>query len=145
MGDQAIAPTESCGCPVERVGWARRLHTIRSHEKLTAGGMTFLDSDVIRLLEEVLPERFGGAPTHYQLVEEPAPDGALRLRLLVAPAVGPVDETAVVETFLAAAGAGSDAAAVMAGAWREARLVTVERRPPFVTGAGKILHLHAPR
>jgi hypothetical protein len=26
-------------------------------------------------------------------------------------------------------------------AWRQARLLRVERRPPVVTGAGKILHL----
>ena len=50
-------------------------HTIRSHEKLTAGGMTLLDTDVIRLLDEVLPARFGGAPTDYQLVEHESDDG----------------------------------------------------------------------
>lgn len=54
----------------ERLGWTLHLHGIRSVEKLTAAGMTFLDSDVIRVLEEVLPGRFGGGPTHYQLVEE---------------------------------------------------------------------------
>ncbi len=145
MGDQAIAESRPCGCPVERIGWARRLHTIRSYEKLTAGGMTFLDSDVIRLLEEVLPARFGGAPTHYQLVEDHAADGSPRLRLLIAPAVGPVDEAAIVEAFLTAVSAGSDVAAVMASAWREARLLAIERRTPFVTGSGKILHLHVPR
>jgi hypothetical protein len=145
MGDQAIAGSRTCGCPVERIGWTRRLHTIRSYEKLTAGGMTLLDSDMIRLLEEVLPGRFGGAPTHYQLVEDQAADGSLRLRLLIAPAVGPVDEAAVLEAFLQAVSAGSEVAAVMAHAWREARLVTIERRTPFVTGAGKILHLHVSR
>ncbi len=145
MGDQAIEGTGRCGCPVERIGWTRRLHTIRSYEKLTAGGMTFLDSEVIRLLEEVLPGRFGGGPTHYQLVEEPGPNGALRLRLLVAPAVGPVDDAAVVETFLGAVSAGSEAAAVMADAWRAPGLLTVERRTPIVTGSGKILHLHVQR
>jgi hypothetical protein len=36
----------------------------------------------------------------------------------------------------------------MALSWRQAGLLRVERRPPVVTGAGKILHLHrvaAPR
>ena len=110
-----------------------------------SGGMTFLDSDVIQLLEEVLPRRFGGAPTHYQLVEDQVADGLPRLRLLVAPAVGPVDDAAVVEAFLRAVSAGSDAAAVMARAWRDARLLTIERRAPLLTGSGKILHLHVPR
>jgi hypothetical protein len=145
MGDQAVAESGPCGCPVERIGWNRRLHTIRSYEKLTVGGMTVLDSDVIRLLEEVLPGRFGGSPTHYQLVEDHVGGPLTRLRLLVAPAVGPVDEAAVADTFLTAVSAGSDAAAVMAQAWRDAGVLTIERRNPFVTGSGKILHLHVPR
>ena len=37
--------------------------------------MTFLDSDVIRVLEEVLPARFGGGPTDFQLVEQEDDDG----------------------------------------------------------------------
>jgi hypothetical protein len=145
MGDQAIAESRPCGCPVEAIGWARRLHTIRSYEKLTVGGMTVLDSDVIRLLEEVLPARFGGAPTHYQLVEDHVGGQSSRLRLLVAPAVGPVDEAAVTDAFLEAVSAGSDVAAVMASAWRNAGALTIERRAPFVTASGKILHLHVAR
>jgi hypothetical protein len=145
MGDEAIADSRTCGCPVEAIGWSRRLHTIRSYEKLTVGGMTVLDSEVIRLLEEVLPRRFGGAPTHYQLVEDHVGGPVPRLRLLVAPAVGPVDEAKVADAFLAAVSAGSDVAAVMVSAWRDAGALTIERRAPFVTGSGKILHLHVPR
>src|SRR5262249_43576160 len=74
MGDQATMSERSCGCPLERFGWTTHLHDIRSREKLTAAGMTFLDADVIRVLEEVLPARFGGAPTDYQLVEDEGPD-----------------------------------------------------------------------
>jgi hypothetical protein len=145
MGDHGIVKSGACNCPVEALGWSRRLHTIRSYEKLTVGGMTVLDSDVIRLLEEVLPARFGGAPTHYQLVEDHVGGRGPRLRLLVAPAVGAVDEMQVVDAFLEAVSAGSDTAAVMASAWRDAGEVRVERRAPFVTDSGKILHLHAPR
>ena len=63
LGDHASLTTRRCGCPLERVGWTTHLSSIQSHEKLTAGGMTFLDTDVIRVLEEVLPARFGGGPT----------------------------------------------------------------------------------
>ena len=73
------------------MGWTTHLREIRSHEKLTAGGMTFLDTDLIRVLEEVLPARFGGAPTDYQLVEEEAAEGQPRVRLLVHPRIGAVD------------------------------------------------------
>jgi hypothetical protein len=57
LGDVAMLARRVCGCPLERLGWTTHLHSIRSLEKLTAGGMTFLDADVIRLLEEELPAR----------------------------------------------------------------------------------------
>jgi hypothetical protein len=57
--------------------------------------------------EKLLAARFGGGPTHYQLVEEQAPDGRPRLRLLVDPAVGPVDPEAVAAAFLRAVGPGT--------------------------------------
>src|SRR6185369_1249230 len=107
MGDQAVVSERACGCPYQQLGWRTHLHGIRSFEKLTAAGMTFLDTDVIRMLEEVLPGRFGGIPSDYQLVEEEAPDGAPRIRLLVHPRVGPLPEDVVGQTFLEAIGRGS--------------------------------------
>jgi hypothetical protein len=69
LGDHARLERRACGCPLERLGWDTHLETIRSFEKLTAAGMNFLDVDVIRVLEEILPARFGGGPTDYQLQE----------------------------------------------------------------------------
>ncbi len=143
MGDVAVMDRRRCGCPLERLGWTLHLHGIRSVEKLTAAGMTFLDTDVISVLEEVLPGRFGGGPTQYQLVEEEDADGRPGLRLLVDPAVGPLAPDAVAETFLSAIGAGQGAQNVMGLAWRDAGLLRVERRAPLATASGKILHLHA--
>src|SRR5207249_8018491 len=40
VGDLAVMSERACGCPLERAGWKTHLHTIRSYEKLTAGGMT---------------------------------------------------------------------------------------------------------
>jgi hypothetical protein len=142
LGDRAVMTTRDCGCQLERLGWARHLHTIRSDEKLTAGGMTFLDSDVIRVMEEVLPSRFGGAPTDYQLLDAEDGDGHPRLSLLVHPSIGPVDPRRVVETFLAAIGQPGGAERIMSQVWRDGQLVRVERRPPLASPSGKILHLH---
>jgi len=140
MGDRAQWSQRSCGCPLERLGWRVHLHTIRSFEKLTAGGMTVLDGDVIRVLEEVLPGRFGGAPTDYQLVESHG--GLPRLRIILHPSLGPLDADAVVQTFLAATSASSASNRMMAAHWQEAGLLSVERRPPHATPSGKILHVH---
>ena len=127
MGDRAVLTRRRCGCPLEELGWRTHLHTIRSFEKLTAGGMTFFDTDVIRVLEEVLPARFGGGPTDYQLAEEDGADGQPRLGLVVHPAVGPLDADALIEAFLAEIGSGAGAERVMAIQWRMARLLRVEQ------------------
>jgi len=145
LGDQAVVARRACGCPLERLGWATHLHTVRSYEKLTAGGMTFLDTDVIRVLEEVLPARFGGGPTDYQLLEEEAPDGQPDLQLLVEPALGPLDPDAVTDAFLGALGGGSGVERVMATQWRQGRFLRVQRRAPLLTASGKVLHLHVER
>jgi hypothetical protein len=142
LGDQATLSERACGCPLQALGWTTHLHTIRSFEKLTAAGMTFLDTDVVRVLEEVLPARFGGGPTDYQLLETEGADGLPRMTLLLRPELGAVDEGAVVEVFLSAISAVARAERVMGLAWRDAKIVSVERRSPLTTASGKILHLH---
>jgi hypothetical protein len=142
MGDQAVVSERACGCALEALGWKTHLHTIRSYEKLTVGGMTFLDVDVVRVLEQVLPERFGGAPTDYQLVEGSAERGHPRVRLLVHPAVGALDAEAVRYAFIGALGVGSGTERIMTTVWGDADVLRVERRAPIVTATGKILHLH---
>ena len=145
LGDEGVLGKTSCGCPMEELGWRTHLHSIRSPEKLTVAGMSFLDVDVVRVLEQVLPARFGGGPTDYQLMEDIGAGDHPRLRLLVNPTVGPVDPRAVATAFLSAIGPGSGVERVMGMLWDEARVIEVERRPPLATPAGKILHLHQHR
>jgi hypothetical protein len=145
LGDQASLAPRACGCPLEALGWTTHLASVRGYEKLTAGGMTFLDTDLIRVLEEVLPARFGGGPTDYQVVEEEDGNGRSRLRLLVHPAVGPVEPGTLIDVFLSAVGRGSGAEQVMALQWRAAGLMTVERESPLTMPSGKVLHVHQRR
>lgn len=142
MGDQAVVTQRRCGCAFETIGWTQHLHSIRSFEKLTTDGMTFLDLDIIRALDETLPARFGGGPTQYQLVEAEEGDGQPYLRLLVDPGLGPLDAAAIVETFLSAIGGGTGAARIMGQVWRAAAVVRVERQAPIAVANGKIHHLH---
>jgi hypothetical protein len=145
LGDHAVMARRACGCPLERLGWTTHLHTIRSSEKLTAGGMTFLDTDVIRVLEEQLPARFGGGPMDYQLVETETAEGRPRVTLVVHPDVGALDETAVTEAFLHGLAKTSEAGRTMGRFWRESGYFGVERGVPRATSAGKVLHLHQQR
>jgi hypothetical protein len=141
-GDQARIVRRACGCPMESFGWTRHLYQLRSFEKLTAAGMTFLEVDVVEVLEAGLPGRFGGGPGHYQLVEAEADGGGAVLRLLVDPAVGPLDPGEVGEAFLAAVGTRSGPERVMSEVWRTPGLLRVERRVPYRTATGKILAIH---
>jgi hypothetical protein len=142
MGDQGIMEERSCGCPLEDEGWPTHLHGVRSFEKLTGSGMTFLDTDVITVLEEHLPSVFGGAPTDYQLMESETEQGHAVLSLLVHPDLGPLDPRAVSESFLSALGAQNSENRLMEMAWRNSGILRVERRAPRKTRSGKILHLH---
>ena len=95
------------------------------------------------MLEEILPGRFGGRATDYQVIERPEVDGRSGIRLRVHPDRGPIDEAALVDTFLRAMGAGGGGERLMTMALERGGVVRVERAPPARTASGKILHVHA--
>jgi hypothetical protein len=142
LGDQALMGPRPCGCPLETLGWTTHVHAVGSDQKVTAGGMAFLDADLLLVLEEVLPARLGGGPLDYQLVEEETLDGQPRLCLLVDPRVGPLDPALVAEVFFTAIARGKRAERVMSLAWQDGDILRVERRVPESRG-GKIRHLRA--
>jgi hypothetical protein len=143
LGDRAERLERRCGCPLEAYGWTSRLHSIRSYARVSAGGMTFFDADLVEVLEKALPARFGGGPTDYQLIEEGTADGRSALRLIVSPSLGPLDDAELVRAFLDAVGGPGAAARVMSSAWRAAETVRVERRAPSVGASGKIAHFRS--
>ncbi|HVY54434.1 MAG TPA: hypothetical protein VHC46_01630, partial [Thermodesulfobacteriota bacterium] len=55
--DYGVLEDRSCGCAVGEAGFTKHLSGIRSYEKLTSGGVTFLGTELLRLVEEVLPQR----------------------------------------------------------------------------------------
>jgi hypothetical protein len=132
----------SCGCLLDQLGLGVHLHTIRSHEKLTSEGMNFLGHDLIRLIEEVLPARFQGAPTDFQFVEDETQDGLPQVRLLVSPRVGDVSEGEVVATVIDFLNDLPGAGGGFGERWREGGTLRVVRREPYATQASKVLALH---
>lgn len=141
MGDRAEMVSGGCGCPLESY-WPKRIKAIRSFEKLTGAGVNFPDSHLIGILEEVLPKRFGGSHTDYQLVEKESEKGVPELHLLIHPRLGDVDEDEVKKAFLEGLGAESDASAVMQLTWKQANILNIVRQTPESTASGKIMHLH---
>ena len=139
IGDTAVLETRRCGCTFDDLGYLRHLHTVRSSHKLTGEGVTFLAADVVHVLEEVLPRRFGGALTDYQLVEEQTGQGLPRYTLLISPELGALDEGTVVTTFLGELGRLRRPYGFMANQWRETNVLHVERSRPTTTPRGKLL------
>jgi hypothetical protein len=142
--DYGTLEQRECGCLLGELGLTTHVHDVRSYEKLTSEGMTFIGTELIDLVDDVLPARFGGRPTDYQLVEEEV-DGIPKVAVVIDPRVGDVEEGAVIAAVLCALGSGPGYKAMMADAWRDGGTLRVVRREPYATGAGKVLPLHVVR
>jgi hypothetical protein len=140
--DYGVLEERACGCPWEAEGLALHVRSIRSFRKLTGEGMTLVGGEILRLLEEVLPARFGGSSTDYQLSEVEDERGRTRLHLLVSPRVPLADESAVIATLLDGLADGSPAAVLARATWAAAGTFRIERREPVWTGRGKLMPLH---
>jgi len=141
-GDTAEWDTNPCGCALDAAGYHLRFRNIRSFEKFTGEGVSFIGTDLLHVLEVVLPKAFGGTATDYQLLEDEGEHGTINLTLRVNPTVGPVDREQVADVFLRAVSAGGDNQRKMALLWRQANNVRVVLAPPLLTARGKLLPFH---
>jgi hypothetical protein len=144
-GDYGVIEHRPCGCRLERIGLTRHIHTIRSYEKLTGEGMTFVKSDLLRILEQVLPARFGGSAADYQLVEAEDEAGIVRLTLVISPRVGPVEEQHARELLLEELRRDGGPSVAGSQAWERGGTVRIHRGEPTATAAGKVLPFHRVR
>jgi hypothetical protein len=143
MGDYGTVRKCSCDCEFGKLGFDTHIGSIRSYEKLTGEGVTFVDTDLIRILEKELPSRFGGRSTDYQLAEQENGAGLNRLRLLVSPRLGFLDERRIAREFIELLKRAEDSPESWAQSgslmWNQAGMVQVERSAPIPTVSGKIL------
>lgn len=140
MGDSAVLETAPCDCLFSRLGFRTRLRDIWSYDKLTGHGVTLAGSDLLRILEESLPSRFGGSPADYQLVESEG-KAQTELTLLVSPRV-PISSTGEVTRFFLAEVRRTHGGALASRLWSHAGSFQVLLREPYSTPAGKVLSLH---
>jgi len=140
--DYGVIEKRVCGCAFEELGFTEHLMHVRSYRKLTGEGVTLMGSEMVTILQEVLPNRFGGTSLDYQLLEEEDKNSFTRLFLLVSPKVGDLDERAVVEVVLDALSQGSDSAKVARSIWDQAKTLRVRRAEPIWTARGKLMPLH---
>ena len=146
MGDYGNVYHKESDCEFGKMGFDTHVADIRSYEKLTGEGVTFVDTDFIRIIEKELPGKFGGCSTDYQLIEEEDKKGLNRLRLLVSPRLGEIREEKIVEVFIdllrkaeSSPESWAQSGSVM---WNQARTVRVRRENPIPTKSGKILPFH---
>ncbi len=146
MGDHGHLEQKECPCAFGKLGFDAHISGIRSYEKLTGEGVTFVDTDFVHILESILPEKFGGQSTDYQLIEEEDVRGLTRLKLLVSPRLGEIDEDALVLTFIHSLrnATVSPESWTQSGSemWEQARTLRVRRDYPIPTRSGKILPFH---
>jgi len=140
-GDYGIMEQRSCGCSLEALGLQDHAAMIRSFEKLTGEGVTFVQTDLLHILEHILPARFGGTSTDYQMLEVEGADGITHLLLVISPRIGPVDEESARRLLLGELGKDGLSAEI----WQRLDTVQVQRRWPEATRAGKILPFHLVR
>jgi hypothetical protein len=141
-GDYGVIERSNCGCEWEKLGLTEHIHTIRGFDKLTGEGMTFIGTDFVRIIEEVLPAKFGGASTDYQMLEEEDEASHTRMSVVASPKLGSLDEAEVIRTVLGELGKGRDNQRMMAEIWSKAGTLRVKRMLPFTTSAGKLMPLH---
>jgi hypothetical protein len=142
--DYGILDERTCGCPLGELGYTTHLREIRSFRKLTSEGVTLPGSDLLHILETVLPARFGGSALDYQLIEQEDSAGFTSVTLAISPRVSVPDESAVIDAVLEAvqeSGAGGRVAADM---WRQSGNLRIARMEPVLTARGKLLPLHLP-
>jgi len=146
MGDYGIDEIKLCDCEFGKLGFDTHVSNIRSYEKLTGEGVTFVDTDFIHIVENDLPKKFGGQSTDYQLIEEEDSKGLVHLKLLINPRLGDLDEKDIVNTFVKLLKFSEDSPESWSQSgsemWTQARTVRVKREYPIPTRSGKILPFH---
>jgi hypothetical protein len=142
IDDDGVVEERNCGCPLHACGYTTSLHTIRSYSKLLVEGVTLIGVEIQRILEEVLPARFGGSPLDYQLMEADDEGGFTRMHLLISPRLSVPDPQEVVRVFLQAVRAASARGDACGSLWEQADTVRVLRQEPVLTPRGKLLPLY---
>jgi hypothetical protein len=140
MDDAGVIGPSSCDCTYQKAGFVQQLSGIHSYGKMTGQGITLMGGDVVRILEEILPRRFGGSPGDYQLVEAEA-GNQTEISLRVRPRAGTATAEEIRDCFL------KEVRKLFGGSlscrqWQHAGAVNVVRGEPYTTVSGKILPLH---
>ena len=145
VDDYGIHERRACGCALEDMGFDEHLREIYSFRKLTGEGITLVGSEIVHILESVLPARFGGTALDYQLMEEEDEQGFTKLSLIVSPKIDIDDEEAIIRVMLEAMSKESVGADSARSILSQAHSLRVCRKEPILTPRGKLMPLYLSR
>ena len=140
VNDSGVLERADCDCEFSRMGFHWRIRDIFSFGKMTGHGITLMGTELIRVLEQVLPARLGGVLGDFQLIEHEG-RAQTKVELRVSPRVRGSSAERIRECFLEEIRliyGGSLAGRV----WRHAEALEVVLAEPMVTVSGKINPLH---
>jgi len=143
--DYGIVEERSCGCPLEGLGYTTHVRDISSFRKMTGEGVSVLGIDLLHILEDVLPRRFGGSALDYQVMEEEDEQGFTKISLIISPEISIRDESEVISTVLTAMRAEGPGGRTASETWSQSGNLRIRRMRPVLTERGKLLPLYVPK
>ena len=135
IGDTGVIEEASCDCTFTRLGFNLQVRDIAAISKVTAQGMTIAAGELVQILEERMPARFGGRPGDYQLIEA---EGAAQTEMILCIRPGVCQSTSeeILGYFL------NETHRLYGGsmsvlAWAHSRGIRVRWAPPVLSATGK--------
>ena len=113
---------------------------MQKFDKINSEGMTLIANQLIRIIEEVLPSKYGGNSTDYQIIEEEDGRGFTRVNINVSPRLGEMNEKDILKTVYDAIGRGNRNS-IKSDFYSQADTFQIKRIYPISTEVGKILPL----
>jgi hypothetical protein len=145
LGDSGVVQNRKCGCLLDEIGFNTHLFRVRSISRATSEGMSLCYSELQRIVETVLPCRYGGSSIDYQWVEAEDNNSLTRLLLYINPGIGPLNENEILKGILDDLRQIDRSHHLQAEIWRQAKTVKIVRQSPMTTSSGKtipIIHKH---
>ncbi len=135
IGDTGIIEKATCDCLFSQLGFDLQVRDIAAISKVTAQGVTIEVIELVPLLEEALPARFGGHPGDYQLCELEA-GSQTEIVLRIAPGASREAPAEILKHFLA------EVKRVYGGSlsvvsWLHSAGIRAVVEPPVLTATGK--------
>jgi len=135
IGDTGVIESATCDCLFSKLGFDLQVRDIAAISKVTAQGVTIEVAELVPLLEEALPARFGGHPGDYQLCETEA-GSQTELVLRISPGVSVATADEILRHFL------GEVKRVYGGSlsvvsWLHSAGIRAEVAPPIITATGK--------